>query len=264
MTDDNRLYRYRGTELSVNALIGQINNDPLSKHELEKIIADNSLQYVLSEIKGNLWCAEPEGLNDPFDGIGVRKKDNWDIVYHTAGDPAIKADEYKVPIELFYFAACFSNTWKSAPMWAHYSRFTGVCLGYDYKKLDEWIKDGSLTLPQQGIGFTTTLKSVDYNLEVPFVKDDKEIEENDFFRKTEEWEYEGEWRIVVKADKDAKKNRGIVIPTDECLAEITFGHQINDVTKDAVINECRKLKQDIDLYQAKVENGLYERDLIKA
>jgi hypothetical protein len=262
MTDGNRLYRYRGTELSVNALIGHISNDPFSKHEIEEIIATNSLQYVLSEINGNLWCAEPEGLNDPFDGIGVRELDNWKIVFDTTDDPMIEGNEYIVPIELFYFVACFSNTWSSAPMWAHYSRFTGVCLGYDHKKLDEWVKGDSLTLPQRGLGFTTRLREVDYNLKVPFVDTDDKIVEDDFFRKTEEWEYEGEWRIVAKADEGAKKNRGILIPTGDCLAEITLGHQINDKIKDAIINECLNLKRDIDLYQAKVENGLYERDPI--
>lgn len=221
----NPLYRYRRTGLS--------------------------LANTIEEIKGKLWCSAPSKLNDPFDGIGYVKPEKANIEFDTTGDPILEkvSNPYIVPITLSSFVACFSGKWDNPPMWAHYSQFHGICLGYDHEKLSECVKKHDvLTLPQLGMGYQVNLDKVEYKKEFIISEDD-----NSPFVKTIDWDYEDEWRIVVKGSPD--NIFGVIIDTHDCLTEITLGHEIDMPTTNTIIDTIKYLGRDIKLYQAKIISG---------
>lgn len=150
-----------------------------------------SLAYLLAEIKGSMWCATPETLNDLFDGLTLVEPEDGEIVYHGEGEPI------HVPIKRSWLVACFSEKWENPPMWAHYSKYTGVCLVYDLKKLKSYVNAGDIIgLPGLGMGYKRRLEKVIYRTKLPNTNDPNKA----LMRKNIDWSYEKEWRIR-SADK---------------------------------------------------------------
>ena len=102
----------------------------------------SGLAKVLDELNGQLFCAFSDILNDPFDGLAreVEKPGNEIL------SDGIK--KYVMPIYRKTGVACFSESWQSAPMWAHYgNNYSGVCLGYSVPSLTRPVSYTHLTLP---------------------------------------------------------------------------------------------------------------------
>lgn len=217
-----------------------------------------SLAYTLEEIRGKLWCSAPKNLNDPFDGVAFAKPETVNVLFDTTGDPLMThlPNPYPVPNTLYSFVACFSETWNNPPMWAHYSQFQGVCLGYDLEKLSESVRRKKVfDIQELGLKYEVEINKVKYEKEFAVSPDNPA-----HFIKTIDWEYEKEWRIVVKGgDNDIP---GLTIKTNDCLSEITLGHQMDPLTIKAIVDTVKKLGRPIPIYKSTVKPGKagYYRD----
>ncbi|HRH40501.1 MAG TPA: DUF2971 domain-containing protein [Pyrinomonadaceae bacterium] len=219
-----------------------------------------SLDFTIEEIKGKLWCSAPKYLNDPFDGIGFAEPVIVNVPFNTTGDPLMAhlPNPYFVPNTLYSFVACFSEKWNNPPMWAHYSQFQGVCFGYDFEKLSEYVRKKKVFgLQQRGLLYEVELNKVKYKKEFPV-----SVDNPSHFIKTNDWDYEEEWRIVVKGgDTDTP---GLIIKTHDCLSEITIGHQTNELTTNTIFNVVKETGRNIPIYKSKIISGKagYYRDLL--
>ena len=185
------------------------------------------LGRLLNELSGTLFCAYAEVLNDPFDGL---RKDQAELTHYplkpgsASGPPIIKRSG----------VACFSETWRSAPMWAHYSAsYTGVCLGYSTAALQMQI-DAKHAHPN-GPNFQHKLMRVDYLDSFPDKFDSVAAA---LKSKSRDWEYEKEWRRISEGFvpfMDGKpidqKGTGFHIDprlSPRVITEIMIGHRIDN------------------------------------
>jgi hypothetical protein len=104
-----RLYRYRN--------LG--NKGSLTNREIDPIIS------------GYIWCSTYDAMNDPMEGYFTPRE------FRTGGPE----DYQDILDEIRYNAtelglACFSETYESELMWAHYAgNYSGICIGYSTKDL---------------------------------------------------------------------------------------------------------------------------------
>ena len=122
-------------------------------------------------------------FNDPFEGIGqiIYNREQPDNEFWEAVESNIITDR-KNELILNYRIFCTTEHYDNALMWAHYAdKHTGFCVGY--KKED--IENISTKLHR------VTYTSQPYNLKM---KSDESI----LFIKSNEWEYENEWRAIYK------------------------------------------------------------------
>lgn len=136
-------------------------------------------------------------LNDPFEFVGVDQS-----------DPAFRKGLFKTKrtISQHHGLLCFSKTWKSPIMWAHYAgNHTGVCLGFDLS--------------------ARFCKAVDY-VEARFPKPatlDEEFIKALLFSKFSHWAYEQEYRCHVQLDEDEGGLYFKAFDSDLKLAEVIVG-----------------------------------------
>src|SRR3974390_3315064 len=90
------------------------NNGSLGEGEIKKIAS------------GYIWCSTYESMNDPMEGYFILRESR-------TGDP----EAYQEVLDgIKYNAtelglACFSETYESELMWAHYAgNYSGICIGY--------------------------------------------------------------------------------------------------------------------------------------
>jgi hypothetical protein len=211
-------------------------------------VDEDSLENRLSEIKGNMWCATPESLNDPFDGLGVEEMEPGYADYPHAH----KSETVRVKFLKYWLVSCFSDSWERPPMWAHYSDYSGICLAYDFEKLKECVRTGrTVGLPGLGLGLEGRLEKVQYAKDFPVSGDP-----NALFVKTDDWSYEHEWRLVIQeVENKGEDKHGVLISTEDCLSEIMLGPRLEKKFKDVIIDAGKSLGRDIGIYQVELVPG---------
>ena len=174
-------------------------NFPKKLYKYE-IIDDKRLEALENN---EIWFSNPDKLNDPFDSYGVcfdkNAADKKDIEGYIEG----LRDNIKV--------CCFSEELNSMPMWAHYAdNHTGICIEYDFSKLDYDDKFSKYIFP---IRYRREKYDITEFLRKVFEENAEERMYLLFFLmqiKHLSWNYEKEWRIILKANEN--KNGGIVCP----------------------------------------------------
>lgn len=129
--------------------------------------------------------------------------------------------------------SCFSEDVNSILMWSHYAyNHTGFCIEYDFTQCDE---NDVLTRDLYPVNYTKKLFDIaDY------------VQENDVNKlfttysaitKSDEWNYENEWRLVLTYGKDkaVSFNLEAVKPT-----AIYLGAKINEEDRKTVIDISRR------------------------
>ena len=136
-------------------------------------------------------------------------------------------------------------------MWSHYAKnHTGFVLGFDT----------NLFLNNSDFDY---IENVKYCTEYPIIKS---IGENDdfykkFFHKSNDWQYEKEWRL----SKNHIKDRLYVIPK-EAITELIIGCKMNNKTKSEIVDIAKNsLGSNLKIYQAKkdIENFKLNINLIE-
>lgn len=141
---------------------------------------------------------------------------------------------------LEYSICCFTERYDNKLMWSHYAnKHEGICLIYNFEK-DTKIKD--------------RLFPVEYKNEFPNIESPKE-DMIALLRKTTDWEYEKEWRIVSMAQGKAKINK-------KALIGIIFGCNTTRQNKQLVIDACNSLQNgEFKFYQMEKDKYNYKINL---
>lgn len=229
-------------------------------------------------INNEIYLASPADFNDPFDCritpnfIDRSEQELEDYVKRTMNNQASQLRKVQDPTQRIndfrnrvkkkfefqkesdelhfkkqnecYGILSLSTTWKSILMWSHYANsHTGFCIGYDSHKLVNTSKLGKGGPINYGVEFPD-VNSTNSTYEENF-------EQNSFretHSKSQEWEYENEYRLMtLKPNGFQKKDRIIRLP-DDVINEVTLGIQISSKSKDEIVNICKE--RDVDVYQA--------------
>lgn len=119
-----------------------------------------------------------------------------------------------------YRVICFTNKYNNLIMWSHYSRnHTGLLIKFETDLIEV-----------NGKNITGALKEVDYKEEMIQIPSDffqrsinerEEIIKYNTYRKYIDWQYEGEYRAIIKFDESECK-RYISIPA-RAILEVIIG-----------------------------------------
>lgn len=196
------LYRYRS-----------LGNDAGAKHELDALE------------KRDLHFSILEKLNDPMEGLsrrslGFRKKD----IDKKTFDKIVTLRE-KVGI------CSFSDTFKNAAMWAHYSdQCSGICIGYRTASLLDGLDDQYSLVRIQYVDSSPMLTSED-------AKDSSRAARKLLSFKNDGWQYEREWRLL--SDK-----KGLArVSSPDCISSIRMGFNIEKRHQDTIKKLFAKSKK---------------------
>jgi len=136
--------------------------------------ADGGLKSLDSE---TIWLARPNSFNDPFDVLP-----HIDSADHVKGNDDLKINTSDIVV------LCLADRVDSPLMWAHYARsHSGLLIGFDRK--GRIIEDGLIFRRFGAVSYSR------YRPSRPSFDDlsDEEL----YFRKSSEWAYEREWRLVT-------------------------------------------------------------------
>jgi len=131
-------------------------------------------------------------------------------------------------------------------MWSHYSdSHKGYCIGFDHKML---------------LSISGSLGSVIYSNSFPKLSLFPKSEALDFLKllrtKSKEWEYEEEYRIVLRG-----KSRKTIHFTDECIREVILGCNMSEINKNDIIKIVQKKNSSIRIFETKISLKKYELEI---
>ena len=151
----------------------------------------------------------------------------------------------------------FSEDNKSLLMWGHYANnHQGFCIEYDLSSMDdnENLKKYLFPVKYSNERFDIT----DFYIDNVIYKEAKDTNRliNSVLYKSEDWEYEKEWRfIITKSEYDGKT---VSTPKPK---SIYLGSQIKEAHKEQFIKVCKE--NDIDIYQMKLDGKMYKLNVEK-
>ena len=158
---------------------------------------------------------------------------------------------------------CLSESNNIIPMWAHYAdNHTGVCIGYDLTDFELGSEETCHPiLYVQGSNFTEEINNID-NAERNKLK----VLEEPFLKKSYDWSYEKEWRILIdkmKLRQALKLGFSSVMDRREDLCFIKFpkpkcvfmGLNISDGDEQAIIKICEE--RGITIYKMIKDSSRY-------
>jgi hypothetical protein len=192
--------------------------------------------YDIDNVKNDKFTlSNPNNFNDPFE-FAIIYKDLVELSKFNVFDDILR----KLPTEINkkWRVGCFADTNKNLLMWSHYAKnHEGFCLEYDLYDLYE-MKE--LLLP------------VKYEMEIAEESIDSSISQEFMFRKSNVWEYEGEWRIVKQATND-ESYMNIDVPK---VKSIYMGCKISNDLREKLIEVCKERK--INLFESRVDLNKYD------
>ena len=247
-------------------------------------------KYALNILtKGELWFAEPNTFNDPFDckveyknltpkeereyinkvfeRKGVRTVlEISDEKIHEAVLKVVNNDESPLRV------LSLSEDELNILMWSHYAdNHKGFCIGfktYSHKNAFDTnfikIEDGQIKdniLAEYGIPDNwLPLGKVVYDDTMPKERNLNSDYENDlekfFIQKSSLWKYEKEKRVLLWKDILLKQNIPIKINKNE-IAEIIFGLKMKKELKDNIIHIVSNYEVKPKIYECKSVKGKY-------
>lgn len=152
--------------------------------------------------KGQIYLSPANVFNDPFDcranfdyNKAVKKGKFRELLlkqYSTEDFEDIPKELIqKIVIEGMrkdIFVFCFSETWNSLLMWAHYANnYNGYCVEYDMTKVREHITYNLFPVLYEKDYIDITENLINYNQNTGLICN---------LSKAEDWYYEKEWRII--------------------------------------------------------------------
>lgn len=182
---------------------------------LYKYYSDKS--YNFENIKNNkMWYSAPCNFNDVFDcDISIDERRIFEYIvknYPSSikirnGSPMWKKLKAVVHKELNFIrtaieksrditgVSCFSENEDSLLMWAHYANnHRGFCVEYDLLKINEMLKFTPIPIIYSNDRVSLISLSIENNEKIE--KDVLELLIKALTSKSNEWNYENEWRIV--------------------------------------------------------------------
>ena len=127
---------------------------------------------------GQIRLCRPKGFNDPFDANP----------YISKFDDIVQMNDYTEAKIKDIVMLSLAENHDSLLMWAHYATHKGFLIGLD----------GSSRMIEDGLVFRVPLGAVSYSHYRPSAERVKKLTaEQLYFRKSSEWVYEREWRVVT-------------------------------------------------------------------
>ena len=174
------------------------NNLPKKLYKYEVINEEKINMLINSE----LWFSNPDDFNDPFDSCGICFDEGEIKKYLKDTDVSKLINSFKKDVKI----CCFSEEINSMPMWTHYAgNHEGMCAEYDFSKVSYTNRFSKYLFPivyqTERYDITNILKDLindkteDAAYMLFFMMQIKHIS----------WNYEKEWRIILK-DKQIRKN----------------------------------------------------------
>ncbi|MCD2346668.1 DUF2971 domain-containing protein [Clostridium guangxiense] len=174
------------------------NNFPKKLYKYEVINREKINMLINSE----LWFSNPDDFNDPFDSCGICFDEGEIKKYLKDTDVSKLINSFKKDVKI----CCFSEEINSMPMWTHYAgNHEGMCAEYDFSKVSYTNRFSKYLFPivyqTERYDITNILKDLindkteDAAYMLFFMMQIKHIS----------WNYEKEWRIILK-DKQIRKN----------------------------------------------------------
>ncbi|RXJ50066.1 DUF2971 domain-containing protein [Gelidibacter gilvus] len=237
---------------------------------VRKMVTDKQLpQYVYrmrtvnrylfdTLINGEMWFSNPSDFNDPFDcdinmkiqNSSQEKIQNYFekyLVKHFGIKELSGIDKNRITREEFEKlinivskrvtqrkgVACFMSNCENLLMWAHYANsHKGISLKFDI------LEDIEFFSPAKKVIYTRDYPEYDY------LNDKNDFVNQMFFTKSEDWEYEGEVRILKDKNGNYQFN-------PNSLKEVIFGCKISDGDKKTLIKIIKNYYPNTKLIQAK-------------
>jgi len=278
-----------------------MSNLPIIKEQLsEKVVYkyrafNPNNDYHLNILKkGELWFADPNSFNDPFDcKVEYKSKDEFsfsekeqalkDFIQRHPEAPQQKFDNnmFDIIYDKVYedeknilrvLSLCEDE--KNILMWSHYANnHEGFCVGfktYTHQNAAEdnlFIKIKKDQISEDSIQIAAGIDSTLIPLIPVVYSDDKptprvplsantEGIEKYFIQKSAQWSYEKELRAVLWNGFIKKENKPIAIDKNE-IAEIIFGLKSKSVFKEEVINIVSSYSIKPKIYECGYVKGKY-------
>ncbi len=168
-------------------------------------------------------------------------------------------------VGIFSLAECKDNIL----MWSHYADcHKGVCVGFDYLKIKKYIKDGcekwmryeAIAFPKRcNIDVVISLFKVEYQKEYPVINPAEIRDKNNIFipitTKSDQWEYEKEYRLILVDRTDCIK----ILPKNT-INEVILGCRMESSHRDEIKRVLKKKNENIELYEAKMKEESFGLD----
>lgn len=187
-------------------------------------------------------------FNDPYE-FKIAKNNNEDI--------NMAVDDLYDYQKKAYRVICFSTKYNNLILWSHYSKnHTGILIGFD---TDMIVADGNKKLSDY-------LEKVDYKndmIEIPDnflelgIEEQENIIKRNTYRKFMDWQYEDEYRAIVKFDHN--ENKRYIELSAESILEVIIGLNSDIETELTVKNILRNDEyQHVKYKKAILDTNKYE------
>lgn len=199
---------------------------------------------------GSIKFTNPIDFNDPFDCY----PNSWGNEIHQGELPHAVVDSCNYMLQKalsqIVGVTCFTPHNDRMLMWSHYaSQHKGICIGFD---TDILIKECDKN--SHGSPVIHSLKKVIYTDERPCERDaDK------FIKKSTEWGYENEYRLISCAVKGTPQwGPGVWEIPEKSIKEVIFGARIPQEIQKELVRKIKQFRSDIKLKKAVLDSYTYK------
>lgn len=230
----------------VKEIIKDFSEEEMSYTIKDEILSsDNPIQNLMNWIEAFI-----EGIPEAEDMLIKMNKEHKDTKEFILKD---FNERYRNKLKI----SSFSEDHKSLLMWGHYANnHQGFCIEYNLSSMDdnENLKKYLFPVTYSNERFDIT----DFYIDNVINKESKDTNRliHSVLYKSEDWEYEKEWRFVItESEYDGK-----TVSTPKPKA-IYLGSQIKEEHKEQFIKVCKE--NNIDVYQMKLDSKMYKLNLEK-
>ncbi len=190
-------------------------------------------------------------FNDPFDlvlgsyGASLSGEDRsafYDAMPEYMRDPAYYDESYldiQAGARASLSIMCFTKTFKNILMWSHYANnHTGLCVGYDYNS--SFFHNKYSCSYSNNVG---EIKKIEYTNDRPkyIIPTDLVNNTSDWFKKSKDWKYEKEYRILLPVDDASNNNDSdpamLLFKIDpENIKQVILGCRMTEINKEYIYN----------------------------
>lgn len=208
----------------INEIIKQCKSKIPCLYRYSPLDANNIINALNN---GTVYLSEASGMNDIFEGAPADRNNK---------EPIQKIREFQSG----FFLKCFSEDPCNILMWSHYGDSNkGIAIGYDFKRATEGILKHLYPVFYSKNRFVS--KDIDQLLSNPYF----------FIKKSTEWQYEKEWRLIYSGS-ELKKSASFYKELD-CIREIVFGSRVDHETIQAIKTAFMR-KENISFSQISIDN----------
>lgn len=220
-------------------------------YQYRGLISDDArFSYFVDLLKtGALKFSKPSDFNDPFDCFPT------EVSEAPVGEiPHFVADQLHRGIQnalsSYIGVSCFTAHPDKMLMWSHYGdQHRSICVGFDADELISSVAKNDHNCP-----LCTGFKKVEYTNERPTSEDN-----NFTYKKSLEWAYEDEYRLVSVCSKGAPKwGPGVWNIPVSSIKEIILGARMEPGLEEKVINFVRLTRPNIALKKAVIHSHTFD------